>query len=428
MKKTKLAALLLCAVMIVGIFLPTAASASGNSFSDVDSTAWYAENVQKLIQLGMLNGYPDGTFRPYDNISRSEFIKLAAIASEIPNTTPLTTTYWAEEYWRILNDAGILEMITADASGAQYSEPIFHLNAAELEKPITRNEMAFIINGVLYMAYFENQMQLKDSGDSYANHIADYNSIDMTYRACVEQVYSKGILTGKDDTSFCGEDNLTRAEACTVLVRLLWGKTERVTQSYASVKEAVEVDPSFTSFAFQYRTMSVDQRRAALFGTANKSYFSSAADAGSNIVNITVKTWDINSSGGKYTRTWNLQVHRLVAKEVQCIFDDIYNSPEQFPIHSMGGARYSDTLRHSWGCAIDINPVENYYVSFRTGQQVGTCCWQNVAQFPNVDSRYCITPNSSVVKAFAKYGWGWGGQGWTSGVDYMHFSILASGG
>ncbi|MBQ3051161.1 MAG: M15 family metallopeptidase, partial [Clostridia bacterium] len=110
------------------------------------------------------------------------------------------------------------------------------------------------------------------------------------------------------------------------------------------------------------------------------------------------------------------------------IFEEIYNDPEQFPIHSIGGARFSDTLRHSWGCAIDINPVENYYIHYASGSQVGTCCWENVSQYPWIDSRYCITPNGSVVRAFAKYGWGWGGQGWSTAADYMHFSILASGG
>ena len=30
--------------------------------------------------------------------------------------------------------------------------------------------------------------------------------------------------------------------------------------------------------------------------------------------------------------------------EVKAIFEEIYNDPEQFPIHALGGARYSDTL------------------------------------------------------------------------------------
>lgn len=45
------------------------------------------------------------------------------------------------------------------------------------------------------------------------------------------------------------------------------------------------------------------------------------------------------------------------------------------------------------------------------------------------ENPYSITATGSVVAAFARYGWGWGGQGYSSGYyDYMHFSILPSGG
>lgn len=173
--------------------------------------------------------------------------------------------------------------------------------------------------------------------------------------------------------------------------------------------------------------------RQLLFGDSNKSYFTgSEANLSDYIVTIQVRTWDINSAGEKYTRTWNLEVNKMVADEVKAIFETIYNDPEQFPIHALGGARYTDTLRHSWGCAIDINPVENFYCNTTTTPYTaitGTTCYKYS------DSPYCITPDSSVVRAFAQYGWGWGGgdadnnySGWNTTADYMHFSILESGG
>ena len=87
-------------------------------------------------------------------------------------------------------------------------------------------------------------------------------------------------------------------------------------------------------------------------------------------------------------------------------------------------------MRHSWGCAIDINPVENYQVDTTTWTPLtGSFCYKTS------DSPYCIRPDGIVVQTFAKYGWGWGGgtaengyTGWTTSADYMHFSILESGG
>lgn len=275
---------------------------------------------------------------------------------------------------------------------------------------------------MLYMVDYEKSMKLANENDSYSNYIADYDSMDKIYQAAVVQAYSKGILTGYEDSSFQGERYLTRAEAVAVAERFMFA-TARKTQSFAVEEEREPVsDPDFVSFAFQYRNMSTAQRRTALFGNANKTYFTSASDAQGYMVSIQVPIWKLNeSTGAKYSSTAWLTVHKLVAKEVTAIFNEIYNSPEKFPIKAVGGARFSDTLRHSWGCAIDINPNENYYLSYRTGQRVGTL-W-----LPG-ENPYSITPNGSVVTAFARYGWGWGGQGWTSGVDYMHFSILSSGG
>ena len=43
------------------------------SFSDVPDDAWYATAVKTLASLGMMDGYPDGTFRPDEPITRAEF-------------------------------------------------------------------------------------------------------------------------------------------------------------------------------------------------------------------------------------------------------------------------------------------------------------------------------------------------------------------
>ena len=41
-------------------------------YSDVSDQAWYSDAVQTLSSLGVVEGYPDGSFRPYDPISRAE--------------------------------------------------------------------------------------------------------------------------------------------------------------------------------------------------------------------------------------------------------------------------------------------------------------------------------------------------------------------
>lgn len=405
-RKTARVIALILVVAAVAMQLPALAFNWDASFSDVQSSQWYYSYVMECAKFEIVNGYDDGTFKPDRELTRGEFIKMLACSLEgLYSSTKLKGVHWAEQYWNMLNESGVLEDMNIPCT------------AASLDAKITRYEMAVMIRNALYNFYCENTVEV----DSPETNIGDYSVISMAYRSAVEQVYGKGILCGIDSKgSFGGDYTLTRAQAAKVIVLLLEpGKRQAV--SFATEVTPVLNPPD--SFAFQYRNMTTEQRRLALFGDVNKTYFTGKeGNLGNYIVTVQVKTWDISSSGSKYTRTWNLQVNAAVADEVQAIFEEIYNSPERFPIHSLGGARYSDTLRHAWGCAIDINPTENCYINYSTGATVGSYCWKNST------SPYCITPNSSVVSAFAKYGWGWGGQGWTSAVDYMHFSILASGG
>ncbi|MCX5276674.1 M15 family metallopeptidase [Streptomyces virginiae] len=73
--------------------------------------------------------------------------------------------------------------------------------------------------------------------------------------------------------------------------------------------------------------------------------------------------------------------------------------------------------RHSWGDAIDINPVENPYVDVR-----GTSHPPNGRTYLDRDRPRpgMITPDGVVTRAFREIGWYWGGR-W-SPPDYQHFS------
>ena len=187
--------------------------------------------------------------------------------------------------------------------------------------------------------------------------------------------------------------------------------------------------------------------RQALFGSAAKTHFSSSEEAAPYMRSLKIPIWRVDESGNKYESSCWLTVHTIVADDVQAIFEEIFNDPEKYPIKAVGGARFIDTLRHSWGCAIDINPEENCECNFRSGSQSVTCGYgwwpvglagrdwvgRSSASYHGSlsgPSVYSIKPGGSVVRAFAAHGWGWGGNGWYGGVgfDFMHFSVLSSGG
>jgi hypothetical protein len=72
---------------------------------------------------------------------------------------------------------------------------------------------------------------------------------------------------------------------------------------------------------------------------------------------------------------------------------------------------------HAYGKAIDVNPVENPYI-FN-----GEVLPPNGAPYADRSrsSPGMAKPGGTLVRAFAAYGWGWGGT-WSSSKDYQHFS------
>ena len=136
-----------------------------------------------------------------------------------------------------------------------------------------------------------------------------------------------------------------------------------------------------------------------------------------------------------------LVVHHSAAQDVVSAFRALYRA--RFPIRRMrpiqayggddfasieadntsafncrpatGSSRWSE---HAYGRAIDINPLENPYVSGGRTSHKGSV--------PYLD-RSTVRPGMAVeggvlVRAFDAVGWGWGGR-WSSPVDYQHFSV-----
>lgn len=71
-------------VVVPVLFFGGRAIAVATCFSDVDDSKWYEPFVCAMADRGILNGYPDGTFRPENTITRAE---TATIASRILDET-----------------------------------------------------------------------------------------------------------------------------------------------------------------------------------------------------------------------------------------------------------------------------------------------------------------------------------------------------
>lgn len=162
-----------------------------------------------------------------------------------------------------------------------------------------------------------------------------------------------------------------------------------------------------------------------LFGDASKRRYANKSEAEANMVNITVPVWKL-SNGKKVSSKITFKIHHAIANDVKEIFTEIYNDPEQFPLHTVLGYGWrgnTATGEHNCGTAIDLNPKQNYQI--RNGKEEYGELWK-----PGTNP-YSIPENGSVVRIFAEHGWSWGGKDWAGHADwrydyhdYMHFSYM----
>ena len=72
------------------------------AFPDVDSTHWASKQIDELSEQGVIVGYPDGTFKPDENVTRAEFATMAikALKQEHANVAqPINFQDITPEYW-----------------------------------------------------------------------------------------------------------------------------------------------------------------------------------------------------------------------------------------------------------------------------------------------------------------------------------------
>ena len=165
-------------------------------FNDVSVSAWYADAVRQMTGFGLVNGYTDGTFKPNAKITRAEFV---AILSRFPHTDIGTDKSFAD----VPKTSWAYNAVqTALAQGWISAGTNFRPNA-----PITRAEFAAIA------ARFDDK----------ANTTAvDFSDIASHWaKNEISAAANNGWINGYTDGTFRPNNKITRAEAMTLVNRVL---------------------------------------------------------------------------------------------------------------------------------------------------------------------------------------------------------------
>lgn len=168
------------------------------AYSDIDNNEqfqWAAEDISEFTQMGFLSGYPDGSFRPQNNVTRAELAKLLVTVFGDGET---------KEYTDVKEDSWYHPFVTKSAN--------YFLTQSDFspEKPATREEIAY---AVYHAAAFEKA--------EASAKFPDEAEILKDYTEAVKSMAYHGILRGYPDGSFCPQNNVTRAETVALFNRAI---------------------------------------------------------------------------------------------------------------------------------------------------------------------------------------------------------------
>lgn len=175
-------------------------SAKAATFSDVPSSAWYAQDVNDVQEAGILKGVGNGKFNPTGNMTLAEAIVLASRTyamlhqEEIPNTND-NPWYWG--YLQYADQKGICRNAEFGTSYNLYCN---------------RLTMAYLFSRVIPEDTLEERNVIETIPD--VMNVKENSGIYLLYRL--------GVLAGNDQYGyFQPYQKVTRAEAAAILNRVI---------------------------------------------------------------------------------------------------------------------------------------------------------------------------------------------------------------
>lgn len=193
-------------------------------YRDVPEKDWAAESIYRLVAMGVVTGYEDGTYRPNAALTREAFIKLlvesvkpAAAKEKTAALSDVPKERWSYSTIKQAYDAGWLDLFIQNGK----------FNPSQ---SIKREEVAALTAfALLQDKSAEEKQQWLESGWVEAGKQAAYgdrDQIDPKLAPYVMRAYSDAIMQGDDKGLFLPKKALTRREAAVMVDRLIGFRSE----------------------------------------------------------------------------------------------------------------------------------------------------------------------------------------------------------
>jgi len=203
---------------------------------------WAEPTINRLVAEGILDGYPDGTFRPNEPVSADQFLKILLLSFTDRHQNGERS--WKESFIQSLSAANrnILRQDYRDFSFAPssvgyWAKPYIDLAGdlhlmnpsvfPDFKQKLNREQVAEL----LYYALKETEyLEDADYSRKLSNGIGDLRSANERQQKFIAESFAKGIMEGYPNGYFGVGVTVTRAESLTIVERLI-DKSKRIEPS-----------------------------------------------------------------------------------------------------------------------------------------------------------------------------------------------------
>ena len=209
-----------------------------------DNKGHYAENIiNEWIQKGLISGYPDGTFRPNNNVTRAEYVTLFNRAFK-PTPKDQTNIIFHDV---AADDWFYSDVMLATSLGIIVGYPN---GCFGFDDPITRQDACVIISRFLSLT--------DDFDQSFYNKFADRGEISDYAIDHIAAAASAAIINGKPDGVFAPNENISRADSVIMLNNACKYLEATLSDNEVPLGEQTSIPSSFDEEAHNVETYDYD--------------------------------------------------------------------------------------------------------------------------------------------------------------------------
>ena len=221
-------------------FISLINSSNDTDFNDIKNH-WAKDTIEKWKDKGVISGYPDGTFKPDNPVTRAELAKILTLAFDMQERSPLGYEDVKSENWyysyleRCAKYIPVYPLPVSYETNTPYQEvtekglnyylpetPAMRMHVAEALVEIKKDKEQ--INTELpSIQDIQADVTAAFKDDDYENLYAMHGAIPENVTRMFEYTYlanKLGIMQGDTDGYFRPYDSVTRAELITMLDRM----------------------------------------------------------------------------------------------------------------------------------------------------------------------------------------------------------------